>query len=209
MAALHACDANPTLDVTVVVKGLVAQSGCTRMVQGGYNAVLDPRDSFALHFGDTVRGGGFLNDQELAWTLVHEAPLRLIELENRYGCFFDRHPDGVIHQKPFAGQSFDRTVHRGDLTGIEIMGRLKDQLFARRVRRLEEHRALELVPTPRGRTPWPGRCSWTCARGGRSWSGPGRSCSPPGAGPPCTRSPRPPWRRPGTGWPWPGGRGPA
>jgi succinate dehydrogenase/fumarate reductase flavoprotein subunit len=148
MAALHACDANPDLDVTVVVKGLVAQSGCTRMVQGGYNAVLDPRDSFALHFGDTIRGGGYLNDQELAWILVNEAPLRLLELENRYGCFFDRHPDGVIHQKPFAGQSFDRTVHRGDLTGIEIMGRLKDQLFARRVRRLEEHRALDLLLTP-------------------------------------------------------------
>jgi succinate dehydrogenase/fumarate reductase flavoprotein subunit len=147
MAALHACDAAPDLDVTVVVKGLVAQSGCTRMVQGGYNAVLDPRDSFALHFGDTIRGGGYLNDQELAWILVNEAPLRLLELENRYGCFFDRHPDGVIHQKPFAGQSFDRTVHRGDLTGIEIMGRLKDQLFARRVRRLEEHRALDLLPT--------------------------------------------------------------
>jgi succinate dehydrogenase / fumarate reductase flavoprotein subunit/fumarate reductase flavoprotein subunit len=150
MAALHAHDADPRLDITVVVKGLVAQSGCTRMVQGGYNAVLDPRDSFAAHFGDTVRGGGFLNDQELAWTLVREAPVRLLELENRYGCFFDRHPDGVIHQKPFAGQSFDRTVHRGDLTGIEIMGRLKDQLFARRLRRLEEHRALELVPAPGG-----------------------------------------------------------
>jgi succinate dehydrogenase/fumarate reductase flavoprotein subunit len=150
MAALHACDADPDLDVTIVVKGLVAQSGCTRMVQGGYNAVLDPRDSFASHFADTVRGGGFLNDQELAWTLVSEAPLRLVELENRYGCFFDRHPNGVIHQKPFAGQSFDRTVHRGDLTGIEIMGRLRDQLMARGLRRLEEHRAVELVPTPGG-----------------------------------------------------------
>src|SRR5262249_28841858 len=150
MAALHACDADPGLDVTVVVKGLVAQSGCTRMVQGGYNAVLDPRDSFDLHFADTVKGGGFVNDQELAWALVQEAPLRLGELENRYGCFFDRHPDGVVHQKAFAGQSFDRTVHRGDLTGIEIMGRLKEQLFARRVRRLEEHRAVELLPTPGG-----------------------------------------------------------
>ncbi len=150
MAALHAFDANPELDVTIVVKGLVAQSGCTRMVQGGYNAVLDPRDSFQMHFADTVKGGGFVNNQELAWILVNEAPARLVELENRYGCFFDRHGSGVIHQKAFAGQSFDRTVHRGDLTGIEIMSRLKDQLFARTIRTLEEHRALELVPTPRG-----------------------------------------------------------
>jgi succinate dehydrogenase / fumarate reductase flavoprotein subunit/fumarate reductase flavoprotein subunit len=150
MAALHACDADPALDVTIVVKGLVAQSGCTRMVQGGYNAVLDPRDSFEQHFADTIKGGAFLNNQELAWILVTEAPVRLIELENRYGCFFDRRASGEIHQKPFAGQSFDRTVHRGDLTGIEIMSRLKDQLFARHVRRLEEHRALELLPTPAG-----------------------------------------------------------
>lgn len=150
MAALHAADAAPDLDVTLVVKGLVAQSGCTRMVQGGYNAVLDPADSFDLHFADTVRGGAFINDQELAWILVNEAPVRIVELENRYGCFFDRHGSGVIHQKPFAGQSFDRTVHRGDLTGIEIMSRLKDQLFARPIRRLEEHRALELLPTPGG-----------------------------------------------------------
>jgi succinate dehydrogenase / fumarate reductase flavoprotein subunit/fumarate reductase flavoprotein subunit len=157
MAALHASDANPDLDVTIVVKGLVAQSGCTRMVQGGYNAVIDPRDSFDLHFYDTVKGGEYVNDQELAWILVNEAPKRIVELENRYGCFFDRYSsegsraEGVIHQKPFAGQSFDRTVHRGDLTGIEIMTRLKDQLFARaNVRRLEEHRGLDLVLTPRG-----------------------------------------------------------
>lgn len=150
MAALHAYDANPDLDVAIVVKGLVAQSGCTRMVQGGYNAVLDPNDSFDKHFLDTVKGGEFINNQDLAWILVNEAPLRVIELENRYGCFFDRRGGGDIHQKPFAGQSFDRTVHRGDLTGIEIMSRLKDQLFARGIRRLEEHRALELVPSPRG-----------------------------------------------------------
>ncbi|MBI2321250.1 MAG: FAD-binding protein [Chloroflexi bacterium] len=150
-AALRAGDCNPTLDITLVVKGFVAQSGCTRMVQGGYNAVLDPADSFELHFGDTLKGGGFINNQELAWVLVTEAPERIRELENRFGCFFDRHPDGRIHQKPFAGQSFDRTVHRGDLTGIEIMQRLKDQVFSRpNLRRLEEHRALDLLLSPDG-----------------------------------------------------------
>ena len=155
MAALHASAANPDLTISLVVKGLVAQSGCTRMVQGGYNAVIDPRDSFDLHFYDTVKGGEYVNNQELAWILVNEAPKRIVELENRYGCFFDRYSsegsraEGVIHQKPFAGQTFDRTVHRGDLTGIEIMTRLKDQLLARdNVQRLEEHRGVDLVLTP-------------------------------------------------------------
>ena len=43
-AALHAADASPRLAVTVVVKGLLGRAGCTRMVQGGYNAVLTPPD---------------------------------------------------------------------------------------------------------------------------------------------------------------------
>jgi succinate dehydrogenase/fumarate reductase flavoprotein subunit len=147
MAALHAQTHAPGLDITVVVKGLLGQSGCTRMVQGGYNAVLNPADSFERHFGDTIRGGAYLNDQELAWLLVTEAPKRVIELENRVGCMFDRNADGTVHQKPFAGQSFDRTVHRGDLTGIEIMSNLRDYILESPVRVLEETRGLELLQT--------------------------------------------------------------
>ncbi|HVI85359.1 MAG TPA: FAD-binding protein, partial [bacterium] len=114
MAALHAYDADPKLDIVVVAKGLVGKSGCTQLVQGGFNAALDPRDSPALHFRDTLQGGQFLNDQELAWVLVSEAPDAVRKLETKVGCFFDRGADGRIHQKAFAGQSFDRTVHRGD-----------------------------------------------------------------------------------------------
>ena len=145
MCVLHAATADPSLDIVVISKGAVGRSGCTRMVQGGYNAVLDPSDSIELHFADTLDGGKYLNDQELAWTLVSDAPKVIHELETRVGCFFDRAPDGRIHQKAFAGQQFDRTVHRGDLTGIEIMGRLRDQMFRLGPRELEDVRALDLV----------------------------------------------------------------
>jgi aspartate oxidase len=67
------------------------------------------------------------------------------ELENEIGCFFDRNPDGTLHGKAFAGQTFDRTVHKGDLTGIEIINRLMEQVWARPIRRLEEHRAARLL----------------------------------------------------------------
>jgi len=145
-AALHAADRAPGLTVTVAVKGLLGRAGCTRMVQGGYNAVLAAPDSIDAHLLDTLQGGAWINDQELAWTLVTEAPGRVRELEARYGCFFDRHPDGRIHQKPFAGQSHDRTIHKGDLTGIEIMNRLTEQVWRRpSIRSLEEHRAVELL----------------------------------------------------------------
>jgi succinate dehydrogenase/fumarate reductase flavoprotein subunit len=149
-AALHAREADPHAAMLITVKGLLGKSGCTRMVQGGYNAVLHPSDSLAQHFRDTIEGGAYLNDQELAWTLVNTAPERIRELENRLGCFFDRNPDGTIHQKAFAGQSFDRTVHRGDLTGIEIMTRLMEQVLRRGLPTLEDHRALELLHIPDG-----------------------------------------------------------
>lgn len=145
MCALHAFDAAPGCDITLVSKGIVGKSGCTRMVQGGYNAVLDPRDSVEKHFADTLTGGYWLNDQDLAWTLVNDAPKVILELETKVGCFFDRDPEGRIHQKAFAGQTFDRTVHRGDLTGLEIMGRLRDQMFRIRPRELEDVRALDLL----------------------------------------------------------------
>jgi fumarate reductase flavoprotein subunit len=150
-AALHADAAGSDLDITVATKGLLGKCGCTRMVQGGYNVALNPGDSVESHFMDTIEGGKWLPDQELAWTLVTRAIERVRELENEIGCFFDRNPDGTLHGKAFAGQTFDRTVHKGDLTGIEIINRLMEQVWARPgIRRLEEHRALALVPAKDG-----------------------------------------------------------
>ena len=150
LAALHAKQTYADAEVTVAVKGLLGKSGCTRMVQGGYNVAIAPEDSVERHFMDTIVGGKWLPRQDLAWRLVEGAVERIRELENEIGCFFDRNPDGTIHQKAFAGQSFDRTVHKGDLTGIEIINRVMEQVLARDVRRLEEHRAIELVPARDG-----------------------------------------------------------
>jgi fumarate reductase flavoprotein subunit len=149
-AALHAHQRAPELKITIAVKGLLGKCGCTRMVQGGYNVALAAGDSVERHFMDTIEGSKWLADQDLAWTLVSTAVERVRELENELGCFFDRNPDGTIHQKAFAGQTFDRTVHKGDLTGIEIINRLAEQVWARGIGRLEEHRAIELIKTPAG-----------------------------------------------------------
>ena len=151
-AALHAHKAAPGLSITVAVKGLLGKCGCTRMVQGGYNVALAREDSVERHFMDTIVGGAWLCDQDLAWKLVTLAVERIRELENELGCFFDRNPDGTVHQKAFAGQTFDRTVHKGDLTGIEIINRLAEQVWARNIGRLEEHRAVELVKDAAGKS---------------------------------------------------------
>jgi succinate dehydrogenase/fumarate reductase flavoprotein subunit len=146
LAALAAYEADPALDILIAVKGLFGKSGCTRMVQGGYNVALSDSDSVENHFMDTVRAGAWLNDQDLAWELVSRAPGCIRRLETVCGAFFDRSPDGEIHQKAFAGQSFDRTVHKGDLTGIELTNRASEQIIRRGIPVLEERRAIALLP---------------------------------------------------------------
>lgn len=150
LAALHAHKANPELKISVAVKGLMGKCGCTRMVQGGYNVAMSDDDSVERHFMDTIAGGKWLPDQDLAWKLCETAVTRVQELENELGCFFDREDDGTLHHKAFAGQTADRTVHKGDLTGIEIISRLMEQVLALPIDRLEEHRALALIPNKKG-----------------------------------------------------------
>ncbi len=149
-AALHAQKAAPKQRITLAVKGLTGKCGCTRMVQGGYNVAVAQGDSVERHFMDTIRGGKWLPNQDMAWRLCETAVTRIRELENEIGCFFDRNADGSLHQKAFAGQTFDRTVHKGDLTGIEIINRLMEQVLARPIDKLEEHRAVGLIPSKEG-----------------------------------------------------------
>lgn len=145
MAALYALDTNPRLRVTLATKGLFGKSGCTRMVQGGYNVVLSPNDSIERHFEDTMIGGHWINNYILARTLVEDAPIVVHEMWSKAGVRFLRDDQGNLHQKGLAGQTFDRTVHHGDLTGIEIVSRLSEQVSARGTSILEECRAVDLL----------------------------------------------------------------
>lgn len=147
-AALHAQQSAPEgTKITMAVKGLIGKCGCTRMVQGGYNVALGGGDTVERHFMDTIKGGKWLPNQDMAWRLCEQAVVRIRELENEVGCFFDRNADGSLHQKAFAGQTADRTVHKGDLTGIEIINRLMEKVLASGIEKLQEHRAVGLVPT--------------------------------------------------------------
>jgi len=57
LAALYAYDANPDLDIVIVTKALKGKGGCSRMVQGGFNVVLNDADSHEKHLMDTLKGG--------------------------------------------------------------------------------------------------------------------------------------------------------
>jgi len=131
--------------VVMAVKGLFGKSGCTVMAEGGYNAVLDPRDNFEKHFLDTLKGGCYINNPKLVEILVKNAPKELRNLE-RFGALFDRREDGSIAQRPFGGQSFNRTCYSGDRTGHEIMTSLMEYSSKlENIRIIEDVMAVKLI----------------------------------------------------------------
>ena len=141
------------LDVIIVSKGLSFKSGCTTLAEGGYNAAfayVDREDSTQAHLEDTLKGGGYLNDQELVRILVEEAPERLTELES-FGALFDRQESGELNQRPFGGQTFRRTCFQGDRTGHEMMTALKEEVIRRDIQTVEEVMITSLLQDEEGR----------------------------------------------------------
>ena len=141
------------LDVIIVSKGLSYKSGCTTLAEGGYNAAfayVDADDSVQAHLEDTLKGGGYLNDLELARILVEEAPDRLTELES-YGALFDRQESGQLNQRPFGGQTYPRTCFQGDRTGHEMMTALKEEVIRQGIQTVDEVMITSLIQDDTGR----------------------------------------------------------
>src|SRR5262252_3025302 len=130
-AAIEAATAGAS--VGLVCKSLLGKAH-TVMAEGGVAAALantDPRDSWKVHFRDTMRGGKMLNDWRMAQNLVKEAPARVNELE-AWGALFDRTPDGRILQRNFGGHQYPRLAHVGDRTGLEMIRTLQDKTVQHR-----------------------------------------------------------------------------
>ncbi len=119
------------MSVGVVCKSLLGKAH-TVMAEGGIAgalANLDKKDSWQVHFQDTMRGGAFLNNWRTAEILAKEAPERVLELE-QWGAVFDRTPEGLIMQRPFGGHTYRRLNHVGDRTGLELIRTLQDRAVA-------------------------------------------------------------------------------
>jgi succinate dehydrogenase / fumarate reductase flavoprotein subunit len=113
--------------VAVVSKSLLGKAH-TVMAEGGVAAALgnvDDRDSWQVHFSDTMRGGQYLNNPHMAELHAREAPERVRELE-AWGALFDRTADGRILQRNFGGHRYPRLAHVGDRTGLEMIRTLQD-----------------------------------------------------------------------------------
>ncbi|NIH87965.1 fumarate reductase/succinate dehydrogenase flavoprotein subunit [Amycolatopsis granulosa] len=119
------------LSVAVVCKSLFGKAH-TVMAEGGCAAAMgnaNERDSWQVHFRDTMRGGKFLNNWRMAELHAKEAPDRVWELET-YGALFDRTPDGRISQRNFGGHTYPRLAHVGDRTGLELIRTMQQKIVS-------------------------------------------------------------------------------
>jgi succinate dehydrogenase / fumarate reductase, flavoprotein subunit len=124
-AAIEASAAG--VKVGLLCKSLLGKAH-TVMAEGGVAAALattDERDSWKVHFADTMRGGQYVNNWRMAELHAREAPDRVRELE-AWGAVFDRTPDGSILQRNFGGHKYPRLAHVGDRTGLEMIRTLQD-----------------------------------------------------------------------------------
>jgi succinate dehydrogenase / fumarate reductase flavoprotein subunit len=115
------------VSVGLVCKSLLGKAH-TVMAEGGVAAALanvDQRDSWQVHFADTMRGGQYVNNWRMAELHAKEAPDRVRELE-AWGALFDRTTDGRILQRNFGGHKYPRLAHVGDRTGLEMIRTLQD-----------------------------------------------------------------------------------
>ena len=143
-AAIEAANAGVT--VGLICKSLLGKAH-TVMAEGGMAAAMahnDDRDSWRVHFADTMRGGQYVNNWRMAEIHAKEAPDRVRELE-AWGAVFDRTKDGRINQRNFGGHRYPRLAHVGDRTGLELIRTLQDHTVYLGVEVHMEHTVIDLV----------------------------------------------------------------
>jgi len=132
------------LRTAIVCKSLFGKAH-TVMAEGGIAAAMgnvNSKDSWQVHFRDTMRGGKFLNNPRMAELHAKESPDRVWELET-YGALFDRTEDGRISQRNFGGHEYPRLAHVGDRTGLELIRTLQQKIVSLQQDDLREHGDLE------------------------------------------------------------------
>jgi succinate dehydrogenase / fumarate reductase flavoprotein subunit len=143
-AAIEAAAAG--VSVAMISRSLLGKAH-TVMAEGGVAAALanvDDRDSWKVHFADTMRGGQYLNNWRMAEIHAKESPDRVRELE-AWGAVFDRTEDGRILQRNFGGHKYPRLAHVGDRTGLEMIRTLQDHAIHQNIEVYQEYTIISLL----------------------------------------------------------------
>jgi succinate dehydrogenase / fumarate reductase flavoprotein subunit len=140
------------VDVAVISKVYPTRSH-SGAAQGGMAAALgnEEEDSWEWHMFDTVKGGDYLTDQDMAEILAKEAPRAIYELEH-LGVPFNRNERGKIAQRTFGGHTRDfgaktvkRACYASDHTGRVIMDTLYAESGRRGIKVYREFYMVDLI----------------------------------------------------------------
>lgn len=119
--------------------------------QGGINAAMNLKaedDSPLIHAYDTIKGGDFLGDQPPILEMCLAGP-SIIRMMERFGCSFNRTPEGNIDFRRFGGTLYYRTAFCGASTGQQLLYSLDEQVrryeVKGQVEKYEHHEFMRLV----------------------------------------------------------------
>jgi succinate dehydrogenase / fumarate reductase flavoprotein subunit len=124
--------------------------------QGGINAAMNLKneeDSPLIHAYDTIKGGDFLADQPPVLEMCLAGP-GIIRMLDRFGCTFNRTPEGNIDFRRFGGTLYHRTAFCGASTGQQLLYSLDEQVrryeAQGQVEKFEHHEFMRLVLDDQG-----------------------------------------------------------
>jgi succinate dehydrogenase / fumarate reductase flavoprotein subunit len=138
---------------TAVISKLYPIRSHTGAAQGGISAALGnvEEDKPEWHAFDTVKGGDYLVDQNIAIILAEEAVQAVYDLENR-GLPFSRTPEGRIDQRRFGGHTRNfgeapvrRSCYAADRTGHMILQTLYQQCIKNKVSFFDEFQVIDVI----------------------------------------------------------------
>ncbi len=153
-AAMKLAENGCHVKVVSVTKVKRSHSVCA---QGGINAAMNLKnedDSPLIHAYDTIKGGDFLADQPPVLEMCLAGP-GIIRMLDRFGCPFNRTPEGNLDFRRFGGTLYHRTAFCGASTGQQLLYSLDEQVrryeAQGQVEKFENHEFMRLVLDDEGR----------------------------------------------------------
>lgn len=147
-AAMKLAENGCHVKIVSVTKVKRSHSVCA---QGGINAAINSMgedDSPIIHAYDTIKGGDFLANQPPVLEMCLCAPA-IIRMMDRFGCPFNRTPEGNLDFRRFGGTLYNRTAFCGASTGQQLLYALDEQVrryeTLGRVEKFENHEFMRLV----------------------------------------------------------------
>ncbi len=152
-AAMKLAENGCHVKIVSVTKVKRSHSVCA---QGGINSAINAMgedDSPIIHAYDTIKGGDFLADQPPILEMCLAGPA-IINMLDRFGCTFNRTPEGTLDFRRFGGTLYNRTAFCGASTGQQLLYSLDEQVRRHEtkglVEKYENHEFMRLVLDDKG-----------------------------------------------------------